>query len=40
MENVKVQYKQKMDRMKKIVVDYKTELDKARKELKKAKGKK
>ena len=39
-EDVKIKYKQNMDRMKKIVVDYKTELDKARKELKEAKGKK
>ena len=38
MEEVKIKYKQNMDRMKKIVVDYKTELDKARAES--AKGKK
>ena len=40
MEEVKIEYKQNMDTMKKIVGDYKTELDKARKDLKEAKGKK
>ena len=40
LEDEKMKYKQNMDRMKKIVVDYKTDLDKARKDLKEAKGKK
>ena len=40
LEDEKMKYKQNMDRMKKIVVDYKKDLDKARKDLKEAKGKK
>ena len=40
LEDVKIKYKQNMERMTKIVGDYKSELDKARKELKDAKGKK
>ena len=40
LEDEKIKYKQNMDRMKKIVVGYKTDLDKARKDLKEAKGKK
>ena len=40
MEEVKIKHKQNMERMAKIVGDYKNELDKARKELKDAKGKK
>ena len=39
-EAEKKKYKQNMERMTKIVGDYKSELDKARKELKDAKGKK
>ena len=39
-EDEKIKYKQNVDRMKKIVVDFKTNLDKARKDLKEAKGKK
>ena len=38
LEDEKIKYKQNMDRMKKIVVDCKTDLDKARKDLKEAKG--
>ena len=40
MENVKFNHKQNMVKITKIVGDYKSELDKARKELKDAKGKK
>ena len=40
LEDVKIKHKQNMERMTKIVGDYKSELDKARKELKDAKGKK
>ena len=40
MEDVKIKHKQNMERMTKIVGDYKSELDKARKDLKDAKGKK
>ena len=40
MEDVKIKHTQNMERMTKIVGDNKSELDKARKELKDAKGKK
>ena len=40
LEDVKIKYKQNMERMTKIFGDYKSELDKARKELRDAKGKK
>ena len=40
MEEVKIKHKQNMERMTKIVGDYKSEMDKARKELKDAKGNK
>ena len=40
LEDIKVKHKQNMERMTKIVGDYKSEMDKARKELKDAKGKK
>ena len=40
LEDIKVKHKQNMERMTKIVGDYKSELDKARKDLKDAKGKK
>ena len=39
LEDVKIKYKQNMERMTKIVGDYKSELDKARKELEDANGK-
>ena len=40
LEDIQIKHKQNMERMTKIVGDYKSELDKARKELKDAKGKK
>ena len=40
LEDIKIKHKQNMERMTKIVGDYKSELDKARKDLKDAKGKK
>ena len=40
LEDFQIKHKQNMERMAKIVGDYKNELDKARKELKDAKGKK
>ena len=40
LEDEKIKYKQNVDRMKKMVMDFKTDLDKARKDLKEAKGKK
>ena len=40
LEDFQIKHKQNMVRMTKIVGDYKSELDKARKELKDAKGKK
>ena len=40
LEDFQIKHKQNMERMTKIVGDYKSELDKARKELKDAKGKK
>ena len=39
MEDVKIKHKQNMERMTKMVGDYKIELDKVRKELKDSKGK-
>ena len=39
LEDFQIKHKQNMERMAKIVGDYKNELDKARKELKDAKGK-
>ena len=39
LEDVKIKHKQNMERMTKMVGDYKIELDKVRKELKDSKGK-